>query len=278
MKVLFLSIIGILFLTSLAFADYVEEKNLTLAADGLDELEIDCGAGYLDIKGVEGLDQIEVKAEIVLEGYDDDDADEYMDRKMVLDLKKLGDKAELRSYFDDNSNWSFFGHRDRLINLTIRVPKKMALDIDDGSGYIYIDDMAASVRIEDGSGEMTVVNIKGPVTIDDGSGQIELEDITGEVEIEDGSGSIDVDNVIGQMMIDDGSGSIRLTNIEGDVDIEDGSGGMTVKNVTGSVVVDDGSGDIRIDRVTQDVRIVNAGSGGTRITNVDGRIRGDVDI
>ena len=35
--------------------------------------EIDCGAGYLRVKGVEGLKQVEVNATLVTKGIEDDD-------------------------------------------------------------------------------------------------------------------------------------------------------------------------------------------------------------
>ncbi len=278
MKKILFTIVALTFGVSLAYADFNETRNLNLAADGIKELKIDCGAGFLDVKGFADLKNIEVEAEIILEGYDDDDAAEIIDRYMILKLEERGDKAMLQSYFDDSNNWSFFGYRNRMINLTVRVPLNMGLNIEDGSGYIYIEDIENAVTIDDGSGEITIMNIGGDARIEDGSGEIEVSDIRGSMDIEDGSGSIDLDNIHGQLTIDDGSGSIRADNIEGDVDIEDSSGDMTIKSVNGSIVVDDGSGDIRIDGVSKDVRIVDAGSGGTRITNVEGRVSGDVDI
>ena len=272
-------VIAILFIASFAYADYIKEMKMNLSANGIRDFAVDCGAGSLEISGVDGLDEIRVMAEIVIEDMDDDEAEEFMDKYMVLDLDKRGSGAELRSFFETSSrSWFFFGGGNYWINLTIKVPMGLKLDIDDGSGNMYVENMANDVKIDDGSGSMTILDITGNVYIEDGSGEIEAENIRGELEIDDGSGEIDLEQIYGELTIDDGSGEINAKGVEGDVDIDDGSGDMVLRNITGSVVVDDGSDDIRINGVTEDVRIISSGSGGTRITNVDGRVYGDVDI
>lgn len=278
MKKFLLPLLALLLIIPSAYADYSDVKNLEIDSSDLRELQIDCAAGFLEVKGIEGFDRIEIEAEIVIEGLDEDEALDYIDRYMVLKLDKQGKRAVLESFFDNKISWNFFGHRSQLINLTIRMPLDMELTIDDGSGYIYIEDINGKVDINDGSGEITLLNIGNEVRIEDGSGEIDAENILGDVDIEDGSGSIELSEVVGEVLIDDGSGSIKIRKVEGDVDVDDGSGSMSIEDINGSVLVDDGSGDIRIDGVTKDVRIVDAGSGGTRIRNVDGRITGDVDI
>ena len=43
-----------------AWRDYTEVQELKLDADGIDELEIDAGAGSMEVKGVAGLESIVV--------------------------------------------------------------------------------------------------------------------------------------------------------------------------------------------------------------------------
>ncbi len=279
MKKSLLFLAGMLLLAVGSRADYIETKNLNLEAVDIRELEIDAGAGFLEIRGMDNLTQIEVIAEIVMEGFDDDEAVEYIERYMKLDLAKKGTEARLNAFFEEKGfHFNFFGNQSSQINLTIKMPNNLMLNIDDGSGYISIEDMAARIKIDDGSGEITLMDISGDLVIEDGSGEIEIENITGNIELEDGSGSINITAVRGGVYIDDGSGDTELVDIDGEVEIDDGSGDMNIRQVTGNVRVDDGSGDIRINGVNQDVEIVSDGSGGVRITNVDGRVKGDVEI
>jgi len=250
-------LINLIFLIPAAYADYSETRDLVLDAGQIDELVIDCGAGYLRIEGADEVDRIEVVAEIIVEDLSGSRAEEFIEKYANLRLRKKGSSAILVSTFDNShgSIWSLFRNHSGLINLTVRVPKHMNLDIDDGSGEMWIRD------------------IRGDIVIDDGSGEIEMDKILGYVEIDDGSGDIKMSDINGQVRIDDGSGDIKVRSLIGDVEVDDGSGDIEIRKVDGSVVVDDGSGDIDIKYVTQDVKIIDDGSGSVDIAHVDGRVR-----
>ncbi|MCP5104700.1 MAG: hypothetical protein GY950_15050 [bacterium] len=212
-------------------------RKVNLDASGIDELEIECGPGFLKVKGIDDLKDIEFKATIEVKGVDKEKVQSFIEDNVTISLKKDGNKAELVSKVASSALSSIFKNRQAWINLEVRVPKKMELDIDDGSGFITVSDISADVKIEDGSGAIVV------------------KDIGGNVEIEDGSGAIQLDNV------------------KGDVDVDDNSGLIKIVSVGGSVVVDDGSGGIHIDGVEKNVTIKNAGSGSVSIKNVKGKVR-----
>jgi hypothetical protein len=232
-------------------------ETLTLATGDLKELRIDCGSGYLKVQGVEGLEQIEVSAAVIVRGVADSELAAFRKEFVTLKLDKVSGRAELTARIDSDSSWAraFAGSGDARIDLDIRVPRRLALDIDDGSGD-------AEVRDSDGN-----------LSLDDGSGDIRLTNIKGQVEIEDGSGEIILAKINGALQIEDGSGDIELNDAGSDVGIDDGSGQINLNGVLGSVTIDDGSGDIVIDGVEKDVTIVEAGSGGVTARNVKGRVR-----
>jgi len=222
------------FCASLSFS-FETVKNLRLSAEGIEKLEIDCGAGFLHLSGNDSLNTIEVEAEIIVKGKSEKDMEEYVKKKVELDLKKQGNKAILISKFDDG--FSFDNFRTRVINLTVKIPKNMDLYIDDGSGEVKIEQIIGRVEIDDGSGEIHIRDIQGDVSIEDGSGSIEVTDVFGNLFIDDGSGTIDVRNVEQNVKVDDGSGSITIDGVGGDVIIEDdGSGSLKVHNVKGKVI------------------------------------------
>ncbi|MCK4763686.1 MAG: DUF4097 family beta strand repeat protein [Candidatus Aminicenantes bacterium] len=269
----FRSIVIILLFAAVSLLGITSErkKELTLSAAGIKTLEIECGSGYLKVKGKEGLKQIEVEATIVIKGLDKDEIDFFIKDKITLTLKKKGAKAELVSEVKSLS--SIFGKRKSVqVNLDVRMPRDMSLDIDDGSGSIAVEGIGADVEIEDGSGSIEVEDINGDLEIEDGSGEIDIEGVSGNVKIDDGSGEIDVKKVKGNVKVDDSSGEIKVKNIGGDVDVEDSSGDIKIYEIGGSVVVDDGSGGIYIDGVAKDVYIKSAGSGSVSIKNVKGKV------
>lgn len=213
--------------------DYSEERELTLAAAGLNELVIDAGAGPLEVTGEPGADMIIVRATILVDGAKGDKAREFIEGWMDLSLDQNGNEAMLIAGFRD----SMGNGKNGAVALDITVPQGMALQIDDGSGSIQIRDTMADVRVDDGSGSLAIRGAAN-VKVDDGSGSVEVSDATGDVRIDDGSGSVTVRRVTGNVAIDDGSGSINVKDIQGDFRvIDDGSGSINYSNVMGQVDV-----------------------------------------
>jgi DUF4097 and DUF4098 domain-containing protein YvlB len=211
-----------------------ETKNLSLPAEGVDKLEISCGAGFLRVQGIEGLNSLEVKAEIYVRGADDEDMKTFIEDHVKLTLEKKGRQAVLMSEVKDRP---FFSFRDARIDLTVNVPKKMDVGIDDGSGSIDVGHIMGNLSIEDGSGEIQVEDIQGVLEIDDGSGDIEVRAVGGDVTIDDGSGSISVADVGGSVTVDDGSGSIDIDGVAKDLILkETRSASLRFRNIKGRVI------------------------------------------
>lgn len=232
-KAIVLAALAVMSLGCLAAAETT--KNLNLPAQGLLRLEIDAGAGSLTVTGREGLSAIEVRAEIVARHVRDEDMDGFLKDRIELTLEKKGDAAVLVSHIRERFRLFSFGG-EAVINLTVLVPKSLPLVIDDGSGGIVAEDLAA-VKIVDGSGSLRVGRIAGDVAVEDGSGGIEIEDVTGNVSVEDGSGGIVIRRVGETVTVDDGSGSIDIADVEKDVRLTGtGSGGVDVSNVKGRVI------------------------------------------
>ena len=222
------------FCVSLAFS-FEKTERLSLSADGIDRLVIDCGSGFLHVTGEESLRSIEVEAEIIVKGKRDRDMKDYVEKNVRLELKKQGSRAVLISLFKNQfPNISF---RERVINLTVKVPNNMGLEVDDGSGEVRIAHINGNIQIDDGSGEINILDIHGDVGIDDGSGTIDVRDVTGSVTVDDGSGTIQVRDIGENVKVSDGSGSIYIDGVAGDVIIkEEGSGSCNIKNVSGRVI------------------------------------------
>jgi len=210
-------------------------RNLSLPAAGIEALQVDCGAGFLHVFGDDTLENIEVEAEIIVGGKDIRDMDAFIRDKVKLGLEKRGGRAVLVSRF--KTSFSLFRFGNRVINLTVRMPRRMELAVDDGSGEIRIESLEGTLRIDDGSGDIFIRDIQGDVTVNDGSGGIEVTDVQGSVDIDDGSGGIRVRSVGRNVSLSDGSGSISVDGVEGDVIIrDDGSGSVRLVNVKGRVV------------------------------------------
>ncbi|QDE30115.1 DUF4097 domain-containing protein [Shewanella polaris] len=233
------------------------QQQLKLDTGSLTELVAKTGAGKLTVVGVEGLKEVEVHADIYTPSLDQDDIE------IKLSLTRKGDKAYLLSEIHSDQ---FFGESP-FIDLLVKVPSTLALNIKDGSGSIKIEDVSADIELIDGSGSIVINNI-GNLVLTDGSGSVVLNN-TGKLSLIDGSGSINITDVNGGIILQDGSGSIGINNVIGDVSIDDGSGSIKVEQVSGLVKINDGSGGIDVAN-TKGLTIVNSGSGSVDYQNIDG--------
>ena len=225
-------------ISGVTWADYEETRELSLDTRGVDTLEIDAGAGSLDVVGVPDATAITVLAMIEIDTNDDDEARETIEEKMVLVLEKDSDVATLDAYFEDGG-WNWGRGDSPRISLQVQMPEGMHLNVDDGSGSIEIENVRGDVVMDDGSGSLSMKGVGGEVRIEDGSGSITVSDVGGNLSINDGSGSITVDGVAGSVTVDDGSGSIDVSDVEEDlIIVDDGSGGLNFSNIGGRVEKD----------------------------------------
>ena len=240
-----------IFLPVIALAGtHDETRQLELSAAKIQTLKVRCGSGFLTVIGVKGSDRIRATAQIEVRGIQENEFQKYLEERLRLSLEKQGEDAVLQA----DVIKSFAKKTEAKINLTVKVPRTVAVTIDDGSGAIMVTNLTGGLKLDDDSGSIDIVNMEGRIKIADGSGRIDIEDVQGDVEVQDGSGQIKINLITGNLSITDGSGSI------------------TVQDVDGNVTLTDGSGSIEIQDVTQNVYINQAGSGTVEIEGVRGKV------
>ncbi|NVK21067.1 MAG: hypothetical protein HWD86_00985 [Kangiellaceae bacterium] len=231
------------------------ERQLELSSDGLKSFFIDSGAGSLEITGEKDLNKIIVDAAIEVDGVDNDEAEKWFKKHMKLSLTEKDGKATLQALFETNnsifsfSNWT----GERKIDLVVRMPEHLKLEVDDGSGDTSISNINAALEVDDGSGTLTINNIGGDTWVDDGSGDLYINHVTGDLVVDDGSGSLTIKDISGAVEIEDGSGSIDIREIGQKVYIDDGSGSINACDIKGDLTIDDGSGDVDTCNITGEV-------------------------
>jgi len=242
----------LILLPVITFADTKREmKGLELHDQGINTLVIKCGDGSLNLRGIDGHDKIRVTAQIIVEGLDEKDLNTFFRKYLLLHLEKLGTKAVLRGVFIRSTH---LNPQEAKIDITVQVPRNLNVKIDDGSGPISVDDLF------------------GDLEIDDGSGSIKIENIVGDVRVLDTSGTIEIEGLKGNVYVRDGSGGLDINLIEGDVSVIDTSGNITIQDVEGYVKVSDGSGSIVIHDISKDVSILESDSGEISIEGVRGTV------
>lgn len=213
-----------------------ETQSLSLDALTITTLQVESRHGFVAITGDEAAEQITVTATIKVPRKGESKAREIISEALTLSLVSSDGIATLNGFFPD-SVWSVwrFG-KGPSVSLTITVPQHMALNVNDGTGYIVINDVHGDIAIDDGDGSIELNNIGGVVNIADGSGWIDADKIAGDIYIKDRSGAISVSNVTGSVSIDDGSGRINVSDVsENLIIIDDNGGRLHVSDIGGYV-------------------------------------------
>ncbi len=210
------------------------DRQASMATSGVTEIRVIARAGSLEIAGHPNLGEVRASGTACA------NSQAHLDDVQLL-TRRDGDIVVVETVTEQGR-----------LDLSLEVPAALPLVVEDASGSTVVSDVAA-LDLDDRSGSIRIEQVAGHVSVTDRSGSLNIEQVGGSVTIaEDGSGSIEIGTVAGDVLVgDDGSGSIRITDVTGDVLIEDdGSGSITVTDVHGSFrVLRDGSGRIRSDRI-----------------------------
>jgi DUF4097 and DUF4098 domain-containing protein YvlB len=218
------------------------ERHLSLSVDDIRALEVQTGSGELTLIGVKGMNTIEVDAQV---------STYSQDQKYTLSLEQHGRTAELVARSGSRKGFNIGFSRSARIDMTVKMPAYLMLEIANGSGNIEVSNVDGDVKIDNGSGSVEIHDLGDDLEIDSGSGNIEVSKVEGNVDLDMGSGNIDIRHIDGNVDIESGSGNVDITDINRTVRVETGSGNIDAKRIHKLEIVDQGSGNV----YTEDVNI-----------------------
>jgi DUF4097 and DUF4098 domain-containing protein YvlB len=222
-------------------------RTATLAVARGGRLDLEAGAGSLEVRGRRGLQEVRLQGRACA-------ATEALLRAVTVESRVANGIVHVAARYPESRGFDW-NDSYAYLDLVIEVPAGLAVSIEDGSGSVVLDGVG-DVSIEDGSGDLRITSVAGRVTIDDGSGNVVIGGVGEDVEIDDGSGDVRIEGVRANVMVEDGSGEIDIRDVTGTVRVSDGSGSIRVEGIGGDFIVDeDGSGGIRHGGVRGRVRI-----------------------
>jgi hypothetical protein len=148
-----------------------------------------------------------------------------------------------------------FGESYEYVELQMQLPSNMPVTLTAGSGDAYVGGFN-QLDAETSSGDLHIRNIAGTVNVTNGSGDVEISDV----------GTLHAGSI--------GSGDLRARNVRADVRIGSvGSGDVELNQVGGSVTVGTlGSGDLKAIDVHGDLTVGAKGSGDITHENIGGKV------
>ena len=244
----------VLALSGSAMADdcaFGAKRELDVPVIGVTRFKLQTQAGSLRITGVPGLSALELRGQACA-------STAAALEKLTLQQNRSGDALDVYTTAPDQQEAdSLLGSSYARIDLEVRMPQALALELLDSSGDIEIVDGGAA-DITDSSGGLRIVGARGPLRVRDSSGEIEIEQAQNTVTV-----------------VSDSSGDIRIDGARSDVTVEeDSSGDIEIAKVSGSARVgSDSSGDIRFRNIEGDAEVGVDSSGSISANSVMGNFR-----
>jgi hypothetical protein len=225
---------------------FTAQHDFDVDAAGLKTLAFSLGSSDVVVEGVPGLTKVEVRGRACA-------SDQDWLAGLGVEQQRSGDRLTITPHADRNVGWHWFGSSYAYIDLRVRVPAALAVDIKGHSADAEVNGVA-SLDFESSSGDLEARHIAGALTSKASSGDIKADDI----------GSVEVRGT--------GSGDVELRDVHADVRVSSsGSGDLHFNNVGGSVRVGSvGSGDIEISHVDRDASIDSIGSGDITASEIGG--------
>ena len=225
--------------------EFSAARSARVTAAGVSVLRIDAGAGYLRVLGES------TSPDIVVDGIAHAGTAPVLDRVQLV-TRKAGDTLVVACAIPPRARPTDI---TPMLDLTVRTPRGIALDVVDSSGGAYFRGVSA-LRVRHGDGRLAIDSARG------------------NVDIVDGSGDMVISNVIGNVRVFDGAGAIRIYNVRGSVSVpRAGAGDITVFGVSGNVAVGEkSSGEVLANGVGGNLTVAAKGNGSIEYRNVRGRV------
>ena len=124
------------------------------------------------------------------------------------------------------------------------------------------------VSLYNGVGRMSADGVDADVLLDGSATAVETHGTKGALKVDVGSGEVSVENADGLTLVDTGSGNVRVSQVSGDsIKLDTGSGEVSGSSVRARALnVDTGSGSVRLAAVDAPEFLCDTGSGSVAVT------------
>jgi putative adhesin/cell wall-active antibiotic response 4TMS protein YvqF len=217
--------------------------------------------GSVDVKPADG-DRITLDVEKTVRATDQTEADRRVKDFTFAILNEAGtyrvvsslDEARTRS---DNT-WEVRIGNDRQrfkSNLTIRVPRKAKLDINNRYGAVAVDGLEGNQTIANRNGSTTINNITGDVSVTTLYASAVLESITGDVTITNSNASTTLRTIGGKVQVTNKYGHVDVQDVKGDAAIENRYSAVNAERIGGRLKIEGRNNSVDIDQVNGSLEV-----------------------
>jgi DUF4097 and DUF4098 domain-containing protein YvlB len=251
--------VGVVLLSTPAWADYKMERRLALEPGGTFTLASDVGAVTVTGDSESGA--------IVTITSERDDFEELFDLRFEeaagrasVAIKRRG--GWLKSF--RGGDW--FNHTQ----LVVRVPSQASVDLKTSGGSIEASRLRGRTAINTSGGSLRVETVEGNVDGRTSGGSVRVRDVRGDVLASTSGGSIDITDVRGSLRATTSGGGINIETVSGDLYASTSGGGVEIGGAGGRVEAHSSGGPVT-------VRFASGNNRGGELSTSGGGVRTEVD-
>ena len=172
----------------------------------------------------EDRDDIELELKVVSRAYDDAEAKKTADETKVL-VDEAGELLRLTMSYPEPGS--------QTASLSLKVPKRLGLRLDDKGGRLTVSHIAA-------------VTIGGA-----GRGETVISEIAGQVQANQRGGTITIANVGSLRLTSVSAGEVKISGVKGDATLNFTGGDVRIENIGGAVEIESRNAELRIERIAE---------------------------
>ncbi|MEE8334820.1 MAG: hypothetical protein V3S48_00110, partial [Candidatus Neomarinimicrobiota bacterium] len=165
---------------------------------------------------------------------------------------------------------AFMDKKSYTVDMTIYMPKGMAVIIENKYGEVNIEATEGNVEVDNYNGDISIFETKSVVILNK-FGDTDIESILGDIEVENYNGDLQVKDVQGSVTAESKYSESDISNISGTVAIIGYNGNATLMNIDKSLTVENKYGDIEISSVDGDLAVENY-NGNLQIEKIKGTL------
>ena len=180
---------------------------------------------------------------------------EELSKVLMYSIVEESGRYRVISNFNRDQN----GLRGRRLktSLTVRVPKKASVSINNRYGVVEVTDLTGDQQVENGFGATMLSRISGAIDIKNRNDRVVVEDINGPATISNEFGNVEVRRVAGKLDLKHRNGSIDIEEIKGDTKVKNEFGSITAKSIQGSLSIDARMTSVDVTNVENNVTVEN---------------------
>jgi hypothetical protein len=143
-------------------------------------------------------------------------------------------------------------------DLSVWVPKSMAVTLSNEHGQVSLDGISGSHSITNAHGSVTIRNVDGSLRIENRHGPVNVSAITGDCNIKNKYGAVGVEDIGGKTEIENAHGPVDLRKLKGSVTLFNRYGRIVCVGLEGGLTIDGKHSEVRGENIGGDVRVETA--------------------